>query len=133
VVFFGGAVCDDFCSFFGDTWHWDGGGWHLLHRPGPSDRCCMGMVADRIRHGVLLYGGESSTEALADTWYWRDGRWTLVDVASPPGVRQSMGMAYDPARGRVVMYGGFTYPDVYYTDTWVWDGVTWSCAAGCAG
>ncbi|MCA1693612.1 MAG: hypothetical protein LC749_02170, partial [Actinobacteria bacterium] len=44
-------------------------------------------------------------------------------------------MAFDAASGKVVMFGGYYHPplpayrnapDVYFDDTWTWDGVTWT-------
>ncbi len=52
-------------------------------------------------------------------------RWWKVDVTGPP-VRQSHAMAYDSARGEIVMFGGWTgYSDIK-GDTWTWDGNLWS-------
>src|SRR5256885_2383232 len=59
------------------------------------------------------------------------GSLTAVDHAvaagaqSPP-VRVAPGMAYDPAGGVVVLFGG--YQGCYHCnlhDTWTWDGVNW--------
>ena len=36
-------------------------------------------------------------------------------------------MTYDPARSRVVLFGGHNHPtDVYLDDVWEYDGVTWT-------
>jgi hypothetical protein len=34
-------------------------------------------------------------------------------------------MAYDAARGRVVLFGGWTFDGTPLGDTWTWDGATW--------
>lgn len=90
------------------------------------------MATDAAQGAVLLFGGESYSGTVGDTWYLRHGRWKQLDPAGTPGSRQSMGIAYDRDRAQVVMYGGHDSFSVYYTDTWVWDGVTWTCVAGCA-
>jgi len=40
-------------------------------------------------------------------------------------------MAYDVLRAQVVLFGGFN-GSTDRGDTWVWDGTTWSCKAGCS-
>ncbi|HEX5062778.1 MAG TPA: DUF4215 domain-containing protein, partial [Kofleriaceae bacterium] len=49
---------------------------------------------------------------------------TLVPGQTPPGRVNPM-LVYDPARQRVVMFGGWT-PGPNMGDTWEWDGVTWT-------
>lgn len=44
--------------------------------------------------------------------------------ASGPEARFCRAMAFDSARGRGVLFGGW-YPDVYLGDTWEWDGYNW--------
>src|SRR5438105_2716674 len=45
--------------------------------------------------------------------------------ATSPSARYRMGMAYDQARGEVVLFGGNgATGDV--GDTWTWDGTTWT-------
>jgi len=34
-------------------------------------------------------------------------------------------LAYDSARGVIVLFGGHTLVSGYYDDTWEWDGVDW--------
>ena len=45
-----------------------------------------------------------------------------------PPPRFAPGIAYDAARGVVVMFGGFYYDGTYIwrNDTWTWDGTTWT-------
>ena len=46
-----------------------------------------------------------------------------------PPVRYDHAMAYDSARDVVVLFGGYDIDnDIYYDDTWEWDGVdrTWT-------
>jgi cysteine-rich repeat protein len=47
----------------------------------------------------------------------------LVPGATPP-LRRTAGMAYDAARQRVVMFGGFN--GAFLNDTWEWDGAAWT-------
>src|SRR5262245_11019084 len=53
--------------------------------------------------------------------------WTQVDPGSPDG-RQTHGLAYDRARGRIVVFGGILGPingGTALGDTWEWDGQKW--------
>ena len=54
----------------------------------------------------------------------------LYPVASPLGRQGSPGsMAYDPATGQVVYFGGFTTESSGTSDTWTWSGGDWHEAA----
>src|SRR5262245_8173028 len=50
-------------------------------------------------------------------------------AAAPSGIapapRYGQGLAYDAARGNVVLFGGQTQ-DGLRNDTWTWDGATWT-------
>ena len=45
-------------------------------------------------------------------------------MTSPPPARSGHALAYDAARQRVVLFGGYGGA-VYLSDTWEWDGTTW--------
>ena len=49
--------------------------------------------------------------------------------ATSPSARAYLGMAYDQARGEVVLFGGDD-GNVPLGDTWEWDGTTWTKMAG---
>ena len=51
--------------------------------------------------------------------------WILTVPATSPPARMFHAMAYDSARGRVVLFGGFRVSD-YFADTWEWDGSAWA-------
>ncbi len=52
--------------------------------------------------------------------------WTQVTPANSPGGRDGQAMAYDSARGRVVVFGGRNSMGSYLNDTWEYDGVNWT-------
>ncbi len=56
-----------------------------------------------------------------------DPRWTerLPVESSVPDAHRFSGVATDPARGRLVLYGGRSANDVVRGDTWEWSGRTW--------
>jgi hypothetical protein len=70
---------------------------------------------------VLLGGG--GEDVVGDTWTWDGTDWTQHFPAHSPTPRYGPGMAYDAARGQVVLFGaapGLT------SDTWTWDGTDWT-------
>ena len=129
-VLFGGVAA----GLLGDTHTWDGGSW-TRHRtdPAPSARYYHAMAYDSRRDVVVLFGGRTERASggerfsLADTWEWDGERWTRREPQTAPPGRAAHGMAYDAARGRTVMFGG--YGDAYATaeqqGTWEWDGFDW--------
>jgi hypothetical protein len=120
VVLFGGASGID--ELFADTWEWDGESWELLpvEAPIPPARRYHAMAYDAARSEVLLFGGEgASGETLADVWAWNGEAWAEVTPRGvTPGPRYQHAMAYDPALGRVVLFGGHD-GILPQGDTWV--------------
>ncbi len=51
--------------------------------------------------------------------------WVLRTPPSSPGVRNSHGLAFDDARGRAVLFGGYDAATPGFGDTWEWDGQSW--------
>jgi subtilase family serine protease len=99
------------------------------------------MVYDPARGRVVLFGGQDATgNFLGDTWEWDTATATWTDLTPPggpsPRARSAFGMAYDRARARTVIYGGYIARnpndpfDVGIAgDTWEWDGQTWTHVA----
>jgi hypothetical protein len=52
-------------------------------------------------------------------------RWSDQAFGSSPAARSSHAMAYDSARSRVVLFGGWDGVS-YKSDTWEWDGAKWT-------
>lgn len=130
VLLFGGERGAD--PPLADTWEWGGASWKKLDDSGPPPRLGAQMVYDQHRHCLVLFGGaKPGGGEYNDTWEWDGARWTEVskDAASrsPPG-RVLFGLAYDPGRQRVLLFGGTTFvsgrPEVR-NDTWEWDGSAW--------
>lgn len=114
------------------TWEWDPATGYWLDRsppagsPSPPGRTFFMMAYDSGRAKVVLFGGTAATSPYGDrndTWEWDGvtGLWTERlpngDPGSPPA-RNDAAMAYDSARGKVVLWGGWNGTG----DTWEWDG-----------
>ena len=97
---------------------------HPAHSPSAANGHGHGLRR-RPRPGRAVRRLRRQRPYLGDTWTWDGTDWTQRHPAhSPPG-RDSMGMAYDAARGQVVLFGGVRRP-FYLGDTWTWDGTDWS-------
>ncbi len=105
--------------------------WAHFTDPGPL----VGMVAayDAAHDQVVMFSGfstggyspviSSMSNPTSVTSIWH-GVWQAnLAIAHPPD-RYWPAMAYDAARGRVVLYGG-TLNGAGDTDTWEWDGAAW--------
>lgn len=125
VVLFGG----DSGWLRAETWAWDGREWVLRRGDErlPSERVEAAMAYDSNRERVVLYGGSDwlRSQQHSDTWEWDGARWLDRSRAPGPGPRRGHAMAYDTARGRVVLFGGMV-DTVLLQDTWEWDGTAWS-------
>ena len=117
VVLFGGYS-------LGDTWSWDGATWtQRTPAASPPARYGHAMAYDAVRQRVVLFGGADTGDGrrLSDTWEWDGATWTKRMPVTSPQARDSLAMAYDAARQRVVLFGG-----AGLGDTWEWDGTTWT-------
>ena len=124
-VLFGGGT-----GFNNDTWTFDGTNW-TQKAPGTSPPVRFGaaMAYDKARQVVVLFGGfVPSGQDTRDIWEWDGSNWTQKPPgANPPARRGAHRMAYDDARGEVVLVGGYSTPgQTTLNDTWSWDGTAWT-------
>jgi hypothetical protein len=108
VVLFGGWGAGRFPS--NDTWEYDGTTWtRSSPATSPPARERHALVYDTARRRTILFGGETGPggTALADTWEWDGTTWTPLATATSPPPRSAHAMAFDPARRRVVLFGGW--------------------------
>ncbi len=127
-IVFGGR--DRNGRFLSDTWRLTDGTWQQLNTPGPAARSDHAMVSMGSA-GILLFGGKSTTSdstSLGDTWLWNGSVWTRVATTGPLP-RGGHCMAFDPARNRVTLFGGFGADSNLLGDTWEWDGSAWTRVA----
>ncbi len=134
VLLFGGVTLNDVSgTVLGDTWAWDGHTWKQVATTGPSPRLGASMVFDPESGRILLYGGLSEIGGTGtadnDLWSWDSASdtWTSVRTTGAPSVVLGS-MAYDPASGQLLLFGGVDAQGNGPTDTWALDGATgvWS-------
>ena len=111
-----------------DTWEWDGAWTRRTPTTSPSWRSDHAMAYDAARGRVVLFGGyqddPSPSQYARDTWEWDGDDWIERTPATSPPARFSHAMAYDSARRRVVLFGGWN--GARLGDTWEWDGNVWT-------
>ncbi len=113
------------------TWEWDGTNWTLATPSvSPSARTDHALAYDEVRQRTVLFGGGYGSAfydillyqgtffpsiyftytvpiPFGDTWEWDGTNWTQLAPASSPSSRADHAMAYDSARQRVVLFGGY--------------------------
>ncbi|HUI38588.1 MAG TPA: PKD domain-containing protein, partial [Thermoplasmata archaeon] len=79
---------------------------------------------------AMVYGGDDSSGLLNQTWGYSAGNWTEITTVGNPGVLDGPAMAFDPAIGSVVMYGGLSsYSPVKGPNaTFFYSGGSWTMA-----
>ncbi|MDJ0699262.1 MAG: kelch repeat-containing protein [Woeseiaceae bacterium] len=129
VILFGGFGPDGVPK--GDTWAWNGAAWRRVAETGPSPRKWPAAAYDSRRGLVVLHGGRDgvgrSGPSLSDTWIWNGREWQQASVNGPTP-RDHHRAAYDEARDRVVLFGGWNGESLE-NDTWEWDGAEWQRVA----
>ena len=132
VMLFGGA---DARQVLGDLWAWDGVGWHCVSSDGPPPRTFPSLAYDKARDQLILFGGNrvlfgterDTATFLDDMWIWDGTTWRSVKTRAP-SARAEAAMAYDAARQRIVLFGGYRSEGderIRLGDTWEWDGRRW--------
>jgi hypothetical protein len=110
------------------TWTWNGTDWQQQHpRHQPSGDSAVGAY-DARRGLVVAFIGK-------DTWTWNGFDWSEQHPANAPRSRYFASAAYDPAVGKVMLFGGKIYgavgsvTELVNNELWGWDGTSWTRAA----
>ena len=113
-----GEVCDDGNQTSGDGCSSDC----------RSDETCGNGVSDVVTGETCDDGNLVSHDGCDSRCQRELPRWSPLATSPPP--RTNPAMAFDAARGVVVMFGGFDpVHGVFLDDTWEWNGEAWSLAA----
>ncbi|HEX5051943.1 MAG TPA: hypothetical protein VFZ65_09240 [Planctomycetota bacterium] len=127
------------------TWEWNGVAWRKAGAMPAASTPCFGgrMVYDEARRRVVWYGGaDNNGNALPiGVWEWDGQDWTPRTTATAPPHRYWHMLAYDPASGETIAFGGRddSQPALQQrkSDTWrlapVYPASTMAFGTGCAG
>jgi len=134
----GRGSIDERITRYSDMYSFNGTGWSKLNvSTTPGARFGAQIAVDPRNGKLVLFGGlrheldasNNNSPRLFfdnDTWIW-DGAassWTKLNPPLAPAARQNGMMAWDPAGQEIVLFGG--YAALYYSDTWIFNGTTWS-------
>ncbi len=139
LVLFGGCPTDlcapSYSTWMNDTWEFSGGAWTQIHPAvSPSGREVAGQLTyDSATGTVLLFGGYGylgHTTAhlgyLQDTWTFAKGSWKNVSSGVTPPGRSGGELAYDPAEGYALLFGGQVSSSGFLGTSWRYEGGAWS-------
>lgn len=110
------------------TWLMRDGQFIPLHIPGPGIRYQSGMVYDKHREKVVLYGGGEHPDEL---WEFDGERWEKIKTGISPGIKLYHHMVYDETLKVVILHGGLVNHNprdpinLVPPITWVWNGKAW--------
>jgi hypothetical protein len=116
------------------VWLWDGRSWRQQPTvDAPPAASLVAAAADAERGSVLAFGGFSILgprkygPPAPDLWELdRTLAWRRHQPDGPqPGGRHHHAVAFDSARRRFVLYGGYDAANAWKTDLWEWDGRAW--------
>ena len=115
-----------------ETYEWNGTTWtNVSPASQPPARSGHALAFDLANSRVVLFGGMSVNQnpaPLADTWEWTGTAW-IQRIAPGPGARSNHALAYDLARGNVVLFGGQGVSGPF-GDTWTYVNGAWTQRAG---
>lgn len=107
-----------------DTWEWDGTRWYSRSTT-RAPRATGGLTLTFAFGRVLAFGGVLGNQFLDELWEWDGTDWAEVTPALSPPARSNHCLAFDAARGRVVLFGGLRIDGTVLGDTWEFDGLAW--------
>lgn len=127
-IFGAGALSTDDPS---ELWTWTGSTWSRDPLAGPSRRWGSAMASDPTTGALFVLGGHEPEGFASDLWRRDAAGWTTLSQGTNGlGRRTDYVLAFDPLRGRTVLFGGSVAvsggPGISDgADTWTWDGTRW--------
>jgi N-acetylneuraminic acid mutarotase len=121
----------DGAVFFNAIWSFDpaAGAWTDREPSGaaPSARAMQAMAyvpaSPTTKESLIVFGGYDGSGYLGDTWIYdlAEDAWTnLAPAGASPAARDGHALVYDPASGRVILFGGWD-GTTQFGDTWAYD------------
>jgi hypothetical protein len=111
-----------------DLWEWNGTVWTAVDGGTVAAESPMTMAETGTAGEALALDEAPHASSSVHTWRWSGTAWAQAAAAGPPA-RFVSALAYDAARGRVVLFGGSgpENPSIgrYLDDTWLWNGAAW--------
>jgi hypothetical protein len=122
---------------------WNGAGWQPLAVPASlKSRVGHSLTYDSVNDKYVLFGGQITAPAIeSETWQLSGTTWTNVCGTGAAGCagtglpRWFHSAAFDAtagdsgSKGRVVVFGGWDAAFNTFSDTWTWDGSSWTQTA----
>ena len=141
IVLFGGE--DSSTTYLNDTWEYDGDDWvrtfsnDASQTDRPSQRHGHMVAYDEAQGLTFLFGGATTIiqncfepnpcNYLDDMWTYDGTQWTQITYNGVRPPKRAFGtMVYDAARQVMVLFGGRGDQAHQHSDTWEYDGVSWS-------
>ncbi len=90
------------------------------------------MAYDEARGLTVLFGGDTASGVASDTWEWDGLNWVRVRPPRSPSGRYGAMMAYDAARQKTLLFGGYDWQNRRLNDAWEWDGASWGLVTAAA-
>ncbi|MCI4357701.1 MAG: PKD domain-containing protein [Thermoplasmata archaeon] len=112
VLLFGGRGANS--TLLNDTWLYQGGTWTNVTAvgggPAPREGASLAFDPEPEENGSVLFGGcvpGLVFSCFNDTWVWKSwSGWVPLSPSAPPLGVAFPAMAYDPASGHIVLFGG---------------------------
>ena len=121
VILMGGADAQG--RHFSDSWSWDGHRWTSLGA-GPAITPNTQMVPIP-GGGMATFGGWDGNRPSGAVFLWNGTRWESREQPGGPSPRMETAIAFDPSRGKVVLFGGSDANGSKLGDLWEYDGRSW--------
>ncbi|MEM7199223.1 MAG: kelch repeat-containing protein [Planctomycetota bacterium] len=100
--------------------------WTELPAQGPTEQFGNAMAYDTVAQRALLCAAPALDGAGMSVWEWDGSSWSARQLLGGPSSRTQQAVAFDSARGRLVLFGGFDQASRQeLDDTWELDGDTW--------
>ena len=114
-----------------ETWEWNGETWTQRTDVGAPPGGSFLIAYDEQRAVTVFYSGRLDGPTYPrQTWEYNGVQWTQLQAAPPSTLTDGALTYIEPSAGsgRVVLFGGYD-GSPYTSNTWEWDGATWTLRA----